>query len=345
VVKRSLAVLVLGVILLYGWGGDGQARADQAKDPRAQKAEEAYQKAVEARRALDSTEEKLAVTKKFLDEFPESEHTASAIGAVFYYQGTDLGDMQGAVAFAEAIRAKVSDPEIAKSVDKEMISIYGEAGILPKMLAVADRLSAAGALDFGDHWTIITSALKADNWDLTRGYCGKARKLANAEVYRTEYPDRDLTDEDVAKAVKNREGMLLVSDAWARANQGELDAALSDFATADGLVGRSYIGAPEHDLNLYWGKVLLMKGDHQAAAEKLAVEGLIMRNDEALAGLKKAYVGTHGNETGFDDYTAQLHRSIAKKVDDFELSDYKGERRHFSDLRKDVTLLCFWFPT
>jgi hypothetical protein len=344
-VKRSLAVLVLGVILFCGWGGGGQARAQQAKEPRAQKAEEAYQKALETRRALDSTGEKLAVTKKFLDEFPESERTASALGAVFYYQGTDLGDVQGAVAYVEAIRAKVSDPEIAKSVDKEMISIYGEAGMHPKMLVVADRLSAAGALDFSDHWNIITSALKADNWDLTREYCGKARKLANAEAYRTENADRDLTDEDVAEAVKNREGMLLVCDAWARANHGELDAALSDFAAAEGLVRRSYIGAPEYDLNLYWGKALLMKGDHQAAAEKLAVEGLVMRNDEALAGLKKAYVGTRGNDTGFDDYAAQLHRSIAKKVDDFELSDYKGERHRFGDLRKDVTLLSFWFPT
>lgn len=333
-VKRFLVILAVSAFVLSGCGNE-QSR----------KAEEAYQKAVETRRGLDSPEEKLAVTKKFLDEFPESDHTAGMLSAAVYYQAEQLGDTTGAVAYAETIRNQVDDPEIERAVDKEMVYLYGEFGMLPKMLAVAERLSAAGALGFDDHWNIIGSAVKTENWALAREYCAKARGLADAESYRADNPDSKLTNEEVQQAVRNREGMLLVKDAWARANQGEIDAALADFAKADGLVERSYIDTPAHGLDVYWGEVLLLKGDYQSAETKLATAGLVTRNEDALAGLKKAYVGMRGSDSGFDVYAAELHRSVAKTVDDFELSDYEGERHRLSKLRNDVTLLAFWFPT
>jgi len=139
--------------------------------------------------------------------------------------------------------------------------------------------------------------------------------------------------------------MLIVKNGWARANQGQLYDALADFAKADDMVRRSYFDVPEYDLDLYWAKTLMMTGNHEAAIERFAAEGLIMRNEEALAGLKEAYIGVHGDESGFDAYAATLHRSIAKTIEDFDLPDYKGDRHSFSDLRGDVTLLAFWFPT
>ncbi len=333
-VKGFLVVLAVGAFVLSGCGNE-QSR----------KAEEAYQKAVEMRRGSDSPEEKLAITKKFLDEFPESDHTAGMLSAAVYYQGEELGDTVGAVAYAETIRNQVDDPQIEMAVDKEMVNIYGETGMVPKMLAVADRLSAAGALGFRDHWNIIGSAIKAENWALAREYCEKAEGLVNADSYRADNADQKFTNVEIEQGVRNREGMLLVKNAWARANQGEVDAALADFAKADGLVERSYIDTPAHGLDLYWGKVLLLKGDYQSAESKLATAGLVTRNEEALAGLKKAYVGMKGSDSGFDVYSAELHRSVAKIVEDFELSDYEGERHRLSKLRGDVTLLAFWFPT
>jgi hypothetical protein len=132
---------------------------------------------------------------------------------------------------------------------------------------------------------------------------------------------------------------------WSRANLGEVDRALADFESADKIVSRSYFGTGDHNLNLYWGQTLLMKGDHAAAAEKLAADALVMRDEKALTGLRRAYAAIHGGDAGFDEYAAELHRSIAKSVGDFELADYSGKRHRLSDLRKDVTLLAFWFPT
>jgi len=344
-IKRLLFIMAITTMVVSGWGSDGRGKAVKQKEAEIQKAEEAYQEMAEKRRAVESTADKLSLTKKFLDEFTESDRTASALGAVFYYQAEDLSDTSGAVTYAETIRAKIRDPEVAKAVDKEMVYIYGESRMFAEMIEVADRLSAAGSLDFSDHGNIIESATKAENWGLARQYCDKAGTLATVEAYRKQYADEDLKDDDVEKAVKNRTGMLLVMGGWARANEGEVKEALADFAEADKLVTRSYFGTGEYNLNLYWGETLLMKGDHKAAAEKLAMDALVMRDETALAGLKKAYAGLHGSEADFDAYAAELHRAIAKPVGDFELADYAGKRTRLSDLRKEVTLLAFWFPT
>jgi len=139
--------------------------------------------------------------------------------------------------------------------------------------------------------------------------------------------------------------MLLVKDGWARANLGEIDEALADFEHANEIVRRSYLGIPENDLNLYWGRTLLDKGDYEAALERFAPDALVMQNEEALAGFRKAYVELKGGDAGYDDYAARLHVKIAKTIDDFELPDYEGKPRRLSDLRGEVTLLTFWFPT
>ena len=343
--KRLLVVLAAGAVVLTAPAHAQTGKPAQQKDSKMEKAEEAYQAMAEKRRATESTAEKLALTKRFLDEYPETDRTASALGAAFYYQGEDIGDMPGAVAYAESVRGKIGDPEIAKAVDKEMLYVYGASRMFPKMTEVAERLAAEGSLDFSDHSTIIEAATNAGEWKIALEYCGKAEPLATEESYRKQYPDKQFKEGEIEKAAKYRAGMLLVMGGWARANLGEVDRALADFARADKLVNRSYFDTGDFNLNLYWGETLLMKGDHRAAAEKLAADALVMRDEKAIAGLKKAYAATHDGEAGFDAYAAELHRSIAKSVGDFELSDYSGKRHRLSDLRKEVTLLAFWFPT
>jgi hypothetical protein len=344
-VKRLLALLAVTTIGLSGCGGDGKRKNDTAKDTGTPTAEEIYAQVSEKRRDLETTEEKLAVTKEFLDGHPSSDATARAIDAVVYYQGENLGDMDGAIAYAEQIRGKIVDADIAKAVDRAMIPWYGQAKMKDKMLAVAERLDATGDLGFNDQSNIIESAIKSGDWALTREYCQKARPMATADAYKAEHPKGNLTPEDISEAVNDRMGMLLVMNGWARANQGEIDAALGDFAGADSIVWHSYLGTPDYDLNLRWGKTLMMKGDYQGAIDRFATDALIMRNDEALAGLKDAYVALHKSESGFDAFAAQMHRSIAKPAADFGLADYEGAAHRFSDLKGDVTLLAFWFPT
>jgi tetratricopeptide (TPR) repeat protein len=341
--KRLLAILILVTTVLAGCGGERGSEGNAAKQGRT--AGDVYKQLLEKRRVIDTMEERLAMTKAFLEEFPESQHTASAINAIFYYQGENLGDMTGAVSFAEEIRGGINDPEIAMAVDRELLGFYGKSSMTDKMLAIADRLAAIDALSFADYWNLIESTVSAEEWNRARVYCATARELANADAYRADNPDRDFSEGELADAINNRVGMLLVKDGWARANMGQLDEALADFARADRLVPRYYFGIPEYDLNLYWGKTLVMKGDHEAAIERLAIYGLVMRNEGALAGLKEAYLGMHGNERGFEEFASELHERVATPIDDFEMGDYVGKRHRFSDLRDDVTLLTLWFPT
>ena len=333
---RLLVMLILSAIVAAGCGGEkhGGENAVTQGTP----VDNAYQEMRKKRKVMDSPEERVTITKRFLDEFWESEHTANSVDAIFYYQGTEMDDKTGALEYVETIRAKITDPDVAIEVDRKLIGFYGEAGMAAKMKALANQLAVTGALDFWDHWNVIEGAVKARDWELIRDYCSKAGEMA-------EYPDREFSEQEIAKVVNERVGMLMVKDGWARANQGQVDEALAAYAEADKMIPRYYFDIPEYDLYVYWGYTLVKKGDFEAAIERFATNGLIMGNEEALAGLKEAYVGIHGSEAGFEAYSDELHRSVSRPIDDFEMADYEGNRHRFSDIRGDVTLLTLWFPT
>jgi hypothetical protein len=343
--RKTLIVLTLFLLVCVGGGAvefapAGNDTAKQSKD-----AETAYKDMMEERHTYPDVEDRMALTKGYLAEYPETKHTAPLLGHVFYYQGEAQGDVPGAIAYAEGIRQKIEDPAIAREVDIKLVELYGRADMVDEMLALAGKLEADGALKFGDYWRIIEVGTKNGDWDVVRRYCEKAAPLTTAEVYREEWSQYEFTDEEATRAAKNRKGMLATKDGWAKANTDKVEAALADFVAAGGLINRNYLDIPDYDLNLHWANTLLKTGDYGGAIEKFAPDALIMGNDEALEGLKKAYVGKNGGEAGFDDYTQKLHRKIAKNVDDFELPDYEGKKHRFSDLRGEVTLLSFWFPT
>jgi len=307
--------------------------------------DEAYKAMIEERREHEDMSERLALTIKFLEQYPESKYTARLIGHVYYYQGERLEDSPGAIAYAEALRTKLTNPEFVTDFDKRMVELYGEAGMLDKMTALAGKLESAGEMKFSDYWNIVQIATNHEEWGMVRTYCKKARPMANAETYRLDYPQYDFTDEEVQEAGNNRTAMVAGKDAWALANLGRLDDALAEFETTDEKLNRSYVGVPDYDIGLHWANTLLMKGDYDGAMKRFAPEALIMRNDAALAGFKKAYVGKNGGDEGFDQFAGSLHAKIAPTVEGFELPDYDGKRNKYADIRGDVTLLAFWFPT
>ncbi|MGD8413831.1 MAG: hypothetical protein PVF33_06350 [Candidatus Latescibacterota bacterium] len=337
---RYINSVVVAVAVALSACGGGENDAGQSISR-----EIAYKQVQKERQVMDSPGERVAVTKAFLNRYPESEYTADAVDVVYYYQGDELNDKPGALAYAEKIRARIDDPEVGRQVDRLLIAYYGEAGLVDKMVGLAEKVDGAGALGFNDRWNVIVGASDAGRWRLVRDYCDRARELATPAALRAENPNHDYSDSEAREAAGEREGMLLVQDGWARANLGDVDGALADLAEADGLVPRYYFDVPEYELNVYWGRTLIMKGRYEAAIEKLATQGLILRNEAALEGLKEAYVRMRGNDAGFDAFASKLHFETATTIDDFEMPDYEGNRRKFSEIRGDVTLLALWFPT
>jgi tetratricopeptide (TPR) repeat protein len=342
--KRFAALLLMSFFVIFGCSGKKQ-ESKQKVAVKAATAKDAYAEARKKRGETESIEEKLAITKDFLKEYPESDQTAGALEAAFYYQSDRLGDTEGAVAYAEGIRALIKDPRIGTEVDKELLSIYAGAGRPGKMIALAEKLAAADALSFDDRWNVIESAVKLGEWGIVQEYCAGAEAQATAEALRADNPGTDYTDEALHEAVNDRVGRLLVKNGWAQANLGRPDQALADFDKADGLIPRFYFDIPEYDLDIYWGKTLLEKKEYQEAIDKLAMSALVMRRDEALDGLKQAYAGLHSGDNGFEKFAAGLHIKIAPPAPDFEMPDYDGNRHRFADLCSDVTLLALWFPT
>lgn len=342
--RRRLTTVAAFLLLCIGLGAAGLVSAGEEKT-KPEDAEAAYEKMIDERHTFPDVKDRMAMTKAYLAEYPETKYTARLLGHVFYYQGEASGDVPGAIAYAEDIRKKIDDPEIGQAVDLKLVELYGRAGMTDKMLELAKPLEADGALKFGDYWNIIEAGVDQEEWDVVKRYCEKAGRLASADAYRKEWPQYDFTDEEAKRAARNRKGMLLAKGGWAKANTNRVKEALADFESASGLINHNYVGIPDYDLNRYWATALLENGDFAGAIEKYAPDALIMGSEEALEGLERAYAGKNGSDEGFEAFAQKLHVKIAKQVDDFELHDYQGRQHRFADLRGEVTLLSFWFPT
>jgi tetratricopeptide (TPR) repeat protein len=341
---RRLAkwIFVLGTCAIAGCGGQNGETDAVSRDAAAG---EAYVKVAKQRKVMDTPAERVEITKQFLEQYPTSTYTPAALSTIYWYQGTELRDPAGALAYTESIRRRVDAPDVAQEVDKLLIGYYGDARQTAKMVEVADRLESEGALDFDGLFGVAEGAINAEEWQLARQYCGKARPLATADAVRAENTGRDLKPEQLAQMAADRQGKLLAKDGWARANLGEVDAALADFAEADRKVPRYYFDIPEYDLYVYWGYTLMLKGDHEGAIERFARNALVMQNEDALAGLKQAYAATHASDKSFEEWMHALHLEVAPRLDAFEMPGYDGDRHKFADLQGDVTLVSLWFPT
>jgi len=337
--ERVFLVLMVATLAVLGCGGDGGEESRQAA------IDEAYGVIDELYDNEASDEEKLAATVDFLEVYPESEHTLGLVGDVFYFLGEQAGDWEGAVEFAERIRSAVADSEIAMSFDRRLISWYGRAGMKERMISIVDRLEQEGTIRFGDYFNVIESAVEMGEWALARDSCAKAEPRANAATWRAEWPDIEATDERAEKAGQNRQGMLLVKDSWARANLGDVDGALAGFSRADEVIDTSYVGIPGYDLNLYWARSFMMKGDAARAMEKFAPGALIARDEDVEAELRQAYAMANGTEDGYAAWSCRERLEIATNADDFELPDSSGARHRFAELRGEVTLLNIWSST
>jgi hypothetical protein len=336
---RVLLVLVTASLAVFGCGGDGGQKARRTAT------DKAYAVIDELYENEASDEAKLAATVDFLEAYPESEHTTGLVGDVFYFKGEQAGDWQGAVELAEKIRSAVKDPELATSFDRRFISWYGRAGMKEKMLSMADRFEQDGTIRFGDYFNVIEYAVEMGEWEIAREYCAKAEPKANAATWRAEWPDQEATDERAEQAGLNRQGMLLVKDSWARAKLGDVDGALAGFARANEIIDRSFVDIPGYELNRYWGRTLMMKGEAEGAIEKFAPDALIVGDEDVAAELRQAYAEAHGSEAGYADWACRKRLEIAKAGEDFELPDASGTRHRFDVLRGEATLLNIWSST
>jgi len=308
-------------------------------------AEDAFGEFRSAIREVEAPAAKTALCENFLTQFPESGYSADLAGAVAYYRGEAMDDPTGAVTFLDGLLAKVEDPETRFGIQMALFPLAHEIGQPKDLGAIVSELQAQRDLTFSENIDVGEMAAGFKLWSLAETHAAAASELATAEAFRFEYPDNDLTDDEMAAKAENRSVMAAANRGWALAHLDRGAEALEVFEAAAPLSQSNYLGIPSTELYSFWGRTALDQGDAEKALELLGPTAVLGDNDDAFDAYHKAYMAVHEDESGFEDYLWSARQDLARIVDDFELPGYQGTLKRLSDSKGKVVFLAFWFPT
>jgi len=328
--------MVLGVLVLLGCAG----QEEQRMSPGA-----AYENVQVTLDTLDHPQEEVQVFEEFVRAYPDSEEAIDALGAVIYLRSKKLDDLDGAVSFAATARSLASDPKTRFEFGIRLHDVSAQAGNPVDLRVIADELAAERPLNFVEHLSVVEKGEKAGAWELVFDHAKSMGQFANAETFRSDYPDDDFSDERVESSVQRRRGWAAAYKGAALIHLDRLDEASAVFDEAADLSELSnYVGVPETPLNRYWGKKELLQGRPERAAELLAPDALMGHDESALDDLKAAYVASNGSEEGFEDYILSVRQSIATVIDDVTLNNYSGDPVNLASMSGKVFVMAFWNP-
>jgi len=336
---RRYEVAIVFVLLVPGLLGCGGQRDQQMS------ASSAYEQVQQTLDTLDNPQEEVQIFEEFVRAYPDSEEAVDALGAVIYLRGHKLDDLNGAVSFAEASRSMASDPKTRFDIGIKLHEVAVEAGKVIDLRMIADELAAERPLNFVEHLSVVEEAKKSVEWELVLEHATSMGRFATAETFRNDYPDDDFSDERVDFSVQRRRGWASAYEGAALIHLDRLDEATTVFEEAADLSTLSnYVGVPEFPLNRYWGKAELMQGRPERAAELLAPDALMGRDESALDDFRAAYVATNGSEEGFENYQSAVRQSIATVIDDVTLNNYSGDSLSLASMAGKVYVMAFWNP-
>ncbi len=335
---RTLLTALLMAALVGGLGC-GRAPSEEA-------AELAYQELREVWNETDSSEEKARLAEDFLTTYPASERAARLVPSALYHLGDVLGRPQEAYDLAARVLEATRDPERRFSIAMAMRSTAADLGRPVDLASIVADLSGHRPLLYSEHTSVVEAAFDEGLWDLALSHGEAAHALATEAAFRADNPDREQSAEDVSQGVARRQGVALAAKGWALANLGRVEEALELFEAADRVTPRSYLGVPDSDLPVFWGRTLLARGEHEGAIELLAPAAIFGATEGAMEALRESYTAREGSDAGFDDYLWQSRQRHARVIDDAMIADYDGRLRSLADIRQDrAMLLAFWFPT
>lgn len=348
--KFLFSTLLILLLALAGCGQQGaepaaeQAAADTASGEDVDAETRAWETMLTELRAVETDEEKVPILKTFVENHPNNEQAAYAMSGVIYYLGEALGKRDEALLFCQKILPTVTDPDVRREMQLELLGLYGRLGDAESLQAAAEELAGTRPLTYAEHSQVAEAALDCEAWELAANHTRAGLDMSSAEAYRADYPGRTFTDDEVAEALKKRQASSLASMGWALAHLGKVDMALETFLEGSSSVGYNYAGVPDSPLFSYWGRTLAEAGQNNKAMDLLVADAILGGDVEAMDALHGAYTAVHGEE-GFEDYLWQNRQRLAVRMDDFTLQNYQGEPLSFSQLKGQVVLLSFWFPT
>ena len=311
----------------------------------AQDADDPVERTKAAFMAAEGFDARMAVLETFLAEHPNHADVGEVVqfGADLYLE--ERQDRAAAVALATRQLTVSTDPEVLGSIRSVLMGLYAAPEYAGKLQVLVREMHDPAAMTFSQHLEVLEAATAAESWTLVDEQFMAALPQANAETFRADYPDREFSEEEVAAAGRNREGMLTTFAAWSLANRGKADKAVTMFRQADGKLRKGFLGVPDNGLYRYWGQTLLMLGKPEEGFEKLALAALYGGDDEAGEIARKGWADVRPRED-YEDFAWSVRMKHAPVLDGFTAADYQGTVRSFHELKgKQATLVAFWFPT
>jgi tetratricopeptide (TPR) repeat protein len=303
-----------------------------------------FQKMTEKFRAAKDAQERLDLCQEFLAKYPDSNHTPTIVGAA-KAQFAALDRSAEFIPMVKELLPKIEDAERLQRIRMALAEAYGEAGATKELTALAKEIVSGDKVTFNTYLPLIRSMVEAEMWDGVLQYAAKADSMANAEAYAKEFPDNKFTPEQLKERGDNRQGLLLTYAGWAKANSGRTAEALQDFQKAEPLVNKHYLGYSADELDLYWGKTLLMQDQAGAAMDRLASKAIFGNDESAREAYKAAYVKKTGSEEGFETFLDKQRPANARSLENVAFETYDGKKMELANFKGKVLLLAFWFPT
>lgn len=287
---------------------------------------------------------KLELCKEALAKYPESEYTNMLLYLAKEHSA-ELDQMDDFILLAEKIQGQVEDQRLKSRIDRLLLEAFGEAKKIDSLNEMAEKLTGEGEKNFNLYYDLIRAYTDAEQWEPVLSYSQKGEQFATADAYKNDYPDREMSSEELTSRGNNRKGLLLTYAGWAKANTGRPVDALKDFAKAERLVHYTYMGYSNGELDYFWGRTLEQSGLLDDALQRLSPMAIFGEEEDALEALKEVFVKKNGGESNFDEFIKQQRLKFSRQIDNFSLAGYDGDRLELSSLKGKVILLAFWFPT
>jgi tetratricopeptide (TPR) repeat protein len=311
----------------------GQAPVEEA-DP--------FEAVQQAYRDAETGEEWLPTAWAFLEEHPENEHVPWVTARVLYHQGDEMADQEGAVDLVMSALERATDPEVRFEIATQVAAEAAELGRTVDLATIADDLVAVRPLTFSDNLDLMEAGSEFGEWALVHSAASAGLEQATPETYRADYPDRELTDEEIRESADRRRAMALSWLGWAQFQQGGVDEAMTSFEEAAAVMPTNYFGVAGEPLPRLWGQALLASSVPEDGLQMLAAADLFAGDEEAKEIVEPILAARDDR----DAILAAVRDRFARPIDDATLADYDGEMHSLAQLREDkVMLLAFWFPT
>lgn len=308
--------------------------------------DEAHNNAEQAYENAEGDVEKVEILKAFLEQYPESPHTADTVDTLYYHLVHNMNDAQSFEHYLLGLMGKVQDPAVLRRLDVDLVKVMTEQKKMDSVRPLLENIDTDSLATYDDAFDLSVAASDIEYWEKALGFIQRSLDFATPEAIQAEYPDREFSKERLDRYAGYRTSESLAAKANAQIRLNRIDEALRTCEEAEPLTVYSYVGVPETSLNIYWGEALRLNGNLDEAMQRLIPDAVFSGNTLALQMVREIYKEQKGTEKGFDRYLKTAHAKLAPSMKDFTLSDYeKNPVNYKSTSRGRVTLLTFWFPT